>query len=190
MSRRYPQNLPTLWLVTDERVPDEALLASAARLPKGRAGILFRHYRTAPADRRALFDLMRSIARRRRLMLLLAGPAQEARAWGADGWHGRAQGRAGGRLLHSMAVHDAAELQAAVRARADLVFLSPLFATRSHPGAASLGRVRFAALAHRAPMPVIALGGVRGVHLRMVRGLGASGWAAIDGLTGRGGFKA
>ena len=81
-----------------------------------------------------------------------------------------------------MAVHSARELLAAETAGADLIFLSPLFATRSHLGGRVLGRVGFAALAHRAAVPVIALGGVRAEHRRMLAGLGASGWAAIDGL--------
>ena len=72
---------------------------------------------------------------------------------------------------------------AAQRAGADLLFLSPLFPTRSHPDARSLGRVRFAALAHATPLPVIALGGVTARHRRSLAALGAAGWAAIDGLT-------
>jgi len=34
-------------------------------------------------------------------------------------------------------------------------------------------------------MPVIALGGVRPRHARLIRRLGAAGYAAIDGLTAR-----
>jgi thiamine-phosphate pyrophosphorylase len=64
-----------------------------------------------------------------------------------------------------------------------MVFLSPLFPTRSHPGAGALGRIGFAALARQAKAPVIALGGVRAKHRHMLRGIGAAGWAAIDGLT-------
>lgn len=181
--RRHRKNIPSLWLVTDERVAPDALLASAARLPRGEAGILFRHYRTPPSERRTLFRQMRSIARRRRLALLLAGPARHAAAWGADGWHGQGAGGHARQLLRSMAVHDVRELEAAERAGADLVFLSPLFATRSHPGGRALGRARFAALAHDAKMPVMALGGIQWRHRSMLSGLGASGWAAIDGLT-------
>ncbi|HEX7875340.1 MAG TPA: thiamine phosphate synthase [Sphingobium sp.] len=185
MTGRYAKNPPSIWLMTDERVAPEALLASVARLPVGKAGIVFRHYRSAPSERRALFDRVAAVARRRRLVLLLAGSARQAAAWKADGWHGgnpRPAG-AGRRLLHSRAVHDARELKAAERAGADLIFLSPLFPTRSHPGARALGRVRFAALANRASMPVMALGGVRAEHGRILGGIGASGWAAIDGLT-------
>lgn len=183
MTGRYAKNLPSMWLVTDERVPAATLVESAGRLPRGRGGILFRHHASGVAERRALFDRIAAIARRRRLVLLLAGPAKQASAWGADGWHGRSVGGAARPLLHSMAVHDARELKQAQRRGADLIFLSPLFPTRSHPGGRVLGRTRFAGLALRAGMPVMALGGVQAKHRTMLPGLGASGWAAIDGLT-------
>lgn len=174
--------MPRLWLMTDERIGEAALLAAAARLPRGAGGIVFRHYQTDAAARRALFEALRAIARRRRLVLLLAGDARTAAGWRADGWHGR-----GGRgtvrpMLHSAPAHDAREMIAAQRGAADILFLSPLFATRSHPGAANLGRVRFAALARRASAPVMALGGVTRAHRHGLRGMGADGWGAIDGL--------
>jgi thiamine-phosphate pyrophosphorylase len=63
--------------------------------------------------------------------------------------------------------------------RADAVVLSPVFATRSHPGATPLGPLRFRLLARRAGLPVIALGGM---DARRARRIGATRWAAIDGL--------
>ena len=177
--KKRPCPLPALWLMTDERVDVASLLAAAGRLPRGRAGIVFRHYRTAPAARRALFDALRVIARRR-LVLLLAGDARLAAAWRADGVHGDA-GRVSRALIRSLAVHDR---QQAVAARgADLCFVSPLFPTRSHVGAGPLGCVRFAALARQVSAPVMALGGVKAEHRHMLAGIGADGWAAIDGLT-------
>jgi thiamine-phosphate pyrophosphorylase len=84
-------------------------------------------------------------------------------------------------MIRSRAVHDR---QQAVAARnADLCFVSPLFPTRSHPGVGALGRVRFAAMARQVDVPVMALGGVKVAHRRMLAGVGADGWAAIDGLT-------
>jgi thiamine-phosphate pyrophosphorylase len=58
--------------------------------------------------------------------------------------------------------------------------LSPVFATRSHPGAESLGQVRFRLLARFASVPVIALGGMT---RRRAAALEALRWAAIDGLS-------
>jgi thiamine-phosphate pyrophosphorylase len=63
MRARYAKNLPSIWLMTDERVAAEALLKAAARLPRGGGGVVFRHYRTGKAERRALFDRLAAIAR-------------------------------------------------------------------------------------------------------------------------------
>ena len=186
MTRRHRKNLPFSWLMTDERVGGDALLEAVGRLPRGQAGIIFRHHRTPRAERRMLFDQLARIARRRRLMILVAGPERLAIAWKADGWHGPTWGRGNRALIHSMAAHDARELAAAQRCGADLIFLSPLFATRSHPGAQALGRARFGALARLSSVPVMALGGVNAGHRRMLKTLGASGWGAIDGWVRRG----
>src|SRR3546814_6684415 len=89
MRRRHPA-LPRLWLMTDERMGDDLLLA-IGRLPKGKAGVVLRNYSLAAADRRALFDAARKIARRNRLVLLLGGPERLERRWKADGWQGRTE---------------------------------------------------------------------------------------------------
>jgi thiamine-phosphate pyrophosphorylase len=168
--------MPRLWLMTDER-QGEALWKALDRLPAG-AGIVFRHYALPPDDRRASFDRVGVIARRRGLVLLLAGTPQLADAWGADGSHGR--GPAHGDGLRSAPVHDLAEIRAAERDGADLIFLSPVFATRSHPGAPPLGPLRFGWLARQTDLPVIALGGMNGLRGRRLERRGAYGWAGID----------
>jgi thiamine-phosphate pyrophosphorylase len=185
MIRRHRKTPPMLWLMTDERIADALLLASVARLPRGQAGIVFRHYHTEKGQRRALFAQVAAIARRRRLRLLLAGSPRQAAAWRADGWHGRDHEPSSRPLLHSIPAHNLKEVVAASRGRASLLFLSPLFPTRSHPGGRALGRVRFALLARQTTLPVIALGGVRSHHRRLLKEIGASGWAAIDGVTAR-----
>lgn len=184
MSRRQPSPQrppPRLWLMTDERVADAALLGAAARLPRG-SGIVFRHYSLSAPARRALFEKVRAIARRRGVVLLLAGPERQAVAWRADGFHGRA-GRRHRHLLRSVSAHGMAEIRRAERAGAHLLFLSPLFPTRSHPGGRTLGRVRFGLLARQAHVPVIALGGMTAARAEPLRGLRAHGWAAIDALS-------
>lgn len=174
----YP---PRLWLMTDERM-GEALLSAIDRLPIGKAGIVFRHYSLAPNKRRALFDKVKQRAQKRRLILLLAGSEAMAHAWRADGWHGPSAARLpqGRRLLHSMAVHNPAELQRAKRANADLIFVSPVFSTRSHIGEKTLGRFGFARLARPHNIPAIALGGMSAYRAYSLKGLGAYGYAAID----------
>ena len=163
MSRRQP--LPRLWLMTDER-QGERLWEALERLPRG-SGVVFRHHGLAPAERRKLFDRVRKVARRRRLLLLAAGGLH------ADGVHG---GRGGG--FRSASVHNLRELRTAERSGAALVFLSPAFPTRSHPGARALGPVRFGLISAQAKVPVIALGGVDARKARRLPHI--YGWAGID----------
>jgi thiamine-phosphate pyrophosphorylase len=71
-----------------------------------------------------------------------------------------------------------AEIRAAEAGGAALVFLSPVFATRSHPEAQPLGPDGFDALARQTRLPVIALGGMDEAR---AEGLAeAYGWAGID----------
>ena len=172
---RPRQPLPRLWLMTDERL-GEGLLPALERLPPG-SGIVFRHYTLEPEARRDLFERVRTAAHARGLLLLLAGAAEQARDWGADGSHGPGPGD--GRL-RSAPVHDYRELRAAERAKADLVFLSPVYPTRSHEKAIALGLAKFAWLARRTALPVIALGGMNAARGRRLASFGAYGWAGID----------
>ena len=177
MAKRYP--VPRLLLISDMR-NDATLARALARLPRG-SGLVFRHYHLAPAARRARFGAMRRLCRLHGHVAFLSGPATEARAWRADGAYAapaRLGRRTGG--LRLATAHGPAELRQAVRAGADAVLLSPVFATRSHPGARALGPVRFHALAALSGVPVIALGGM---DRQRARGLRTHGWAAIDGLS-------
>jgi thiamine-phosphate pyrophosphorylase len=158
-------------MMTDERQGD-TLFRTIGRLPAG-AGIVFRHYRLPEVARRDLFEQVRAAAPG---LILLAGPAEQAHAWGADGSHGHGPSHG----LRSAPVHDQAQIRAAERSGADLLFLSPAFATNSHPGARTLGLARFAWLARRTPLPVIALGGMNPARGRRLASFGAYGWAAID----------
>jgi thiamine-phosphate pyrophosphorylase len=160
--------------MTDERQGD-LLWSALQRLPRG-AGIVFRHKSLAPAERRRLFERVRRICRHKRILLVLAGDARIARAWKADGHHGRDARRNAG--FRSCPVHTPRELRGAERSGADLLFLSPVFPTRSHPDAPTLGRIGFAALARQANRPVVALGGMDARKARTLPG--AYGWAAID----------
>jgi thiamine-phosphate pyrophosphorylase len=157
--------------MTDERC-GERLFAALERLPI-EGGIVFRHYGVPEGQRRRLFDRVR-VAHPG--LLILAGSAEQARLWGADGSHGRGPGEG----LRSAPVHSYAEIRAAERAGASLLFLSPVFATRSHSAARPLGLARFAWLSRRTRLPVIALGGMDAARGKRLASFGAYGWAGID----------
>ena len=174
MTPRHPE-LPRLWLLTDEKQGD-GLWRALARLPAG-SGVVFRHKATGAAERRRLFARVRRIARRRGLVLLFAGDDREARRRGADGAHHRS---AHAPRYGTAPAHHLREIRAAERSGAGAIFLSPVHATSSHPGAAALGRMRFAALLRATRLPVIALGGMNRLRGKAAMRLGAHGWAAID----------
>jgi thiamine-phosphate pyrophosphorylase len=77
-------------------------------------------------------------------------------------------------------VHSARELRRALLRSPELLFLSPLFATRSHPDWQPLGHMRAAALVRMGKRPVLALGGMNARRYRQVKPLGFSGWGGID----------
>lgn len=172
MHRCHP--VPRVVLLSDARA-DHRLEFAISRLPRGSA-LVFRHYHLPPAARRARFEALRRLCRCHGVLILTAG---EARGWRAEGRYGapRDLGRTAG--LRLATAHSLAEIGAAVRARASGILLSPVYPTRSHPGAPVLGPIRFLLLARRSPLPVIALGGM--TRRRAAR-LPVWGWAAIDGL--------
>lgn len=173
--------LPRIWLFTDER-NDALLEQSVRRLPRG-SGIVFRHYHLPKASRRARFETVRKLVRLQGHMLFLAGSPSLARLWGADGVHGRAVRRSAlGGLLHSVPVHDAKEIHQANRGGADIYFLSPIFATRSHPGQRPLNCLQTRRLAALCNGAVIYLGGMNRYRYRARKYHLTHGWAAIDAL--------
>lgn len=171
MRRRHP--VPRLWLMTDERM-GAGLWRAVRRLPRG-SGIVFRHHATPPAERRKLFSRLLRVARARGLVLVRAG---EVPFRGEMGVHKGALGGLRRGSLVTWPVHDRREARAAQRAGADVAFVSPVFATRSHPGAAVLGVRAADRLAAGLPMTRIALGGMDSRRFRRLRAF--TGWAAID----------
>lgn len=173
------QPLPKLWLISDER-NDSVVNEALDRLPE-HSGLVFRHYHLFGDQRRARFEALARQCRARNHLAILAGDCATAREWGADGAYGHpdALGRCED-VLRFATVHDAAEIERADRAEVDAMFLSPVFATRSHPGAEGLGKERFLTLAARAKAPVIALGGMTAERAAE---LGWPRWGAIDGLS-------
>lgn len=153
MRPRHP-DLPAAWMITDERLgPD--MLMQIRRLPVG-TGVLVRHHGLPPPERRALLRKIRTVARARGLSVVDEAEGRVAR------------------------VHSARELRRALVARPDLLFLSPLFRTRSHPDWLPLGRMRAATLARLAKRPVLALGGMDRRRYARIRVLGFAGWGGID----------
>lgn len=154
-------------------------------MPRG-AGLVYRHF--GADDRQEIaYSLRRACWRRGAKLLIGADPAL-ARAVGADGVHwperlvaGR-MGRQRQFRIETAAAHGVGGLLKAEAAGMDAVVLSPVFASDSPSAGAAFGLWRGSALARRAKLPVLALGGVDSDKSRALRVSGFAGFALVTGF--------
>ncbi len=176
------RGLPAVVLMTDD-MREVDWLAAVAALPRA-SGVIVRHRDAAARER--LARQLRPLCRARRVALLIADDPALAQRVGADGVHlpERQADRVPGvkalnrRWLVTCAVHSAAAVQRA--AAADAVFVSPVFATASHPERAARGVVRFAALT-TTRIAAYALGGIETKTIRQLRAHRIVGIGLIGG---------
>ena len=175
--KNSPFNL--VFMTDQKRIarPDAVIQA----MPAGSC-VIFRDYehpkRAAEARR------LCRVASRRGLIFLVANDAPLAAEIGAHGTHlpafslKQTSSRPTGLL--SASCHNAEEIKWADEMGVDVILLSPLFKTKSHPGASAMARNvarRLVASTHR---PVLALGGVSVVNAKSLGACGFAGIAAID----------
>ena len=171
---------PREWLMTDERI-GARLWEAIAALPPG-AGIVFRHYHTSDDVRMALAREVAAHCAERGLTLAVARDVELARQVRARLVHNPA-GEPGD-LPGSRSAHSLEEAQAACDEGAALLFVAPVFPTRSHPGRPALGEVEAVRIAQACSVPAIALGGVSRANFEPLRHGGFYGWAGIDAWLG------
>ena len=171
---------PREWLMTDERIGNRIWDAIGA-LPIG-AGVVFRHYATPEDERIALGELVARACRAGGLTLAVAGNVRLATSLGAPLVHNPIGDPAG--LPFSRSAHSAEEARTAANAGASLIFLAPLFPTRSHPDRQPLSRETARQIVAVSPVPVIALGGMNRSRFEKLEPDGYYGWAGIDAWLG------
>lgn len=163
-------------MTDDERLADPVRAARA--LPKGSLVII----RARDAKRRrALADAL-SAKTNGLILLAAADPVLADELHGLHLPEACAREAAHWRALRphwviTVAAHSAHALHMAY---ADAALLSPVFPTRSHPGAPALTPARARLMARHAPLPVLALGGINDRNAALLSGF--SGIAAIGGL--------
>lgn len=187
MTSRHRQ-LPSRFVLTDAaREIDPS--AQVARL-KPTDALIYRHYEWTRRDRLALARALREVCGTNGTPFLVAGDYHLACEVQADGLHlpalmtkrgAKWKERVKPGWIVTASAHSEAEVRHAASAGADAVLLSPVYATGSHPGAQTLGVIRFAKLAASAAMPVYALGGVTSSSVkRLVSIPNLAGWATVS----------
>lgn len=180
--------LPRLLALTDPvRTPDP--VAFARQLPVG-SGLIYRHF--GDPDRADVAYELADIAKARSLTLLISADAQLANHVGADGVHWPVKRALKARIarwrtrfpIMTASAHGLRDLRRLEDIGIDAALLSPVFSTRSHPDARTLGPIRARLLIAATPLPVYALGGIDHQTARRLDRSGFSGIAAIGGLAG------
>ena len=87
-------------------------------------------------------------------------------------------------LILSASCHTELEIKKAIKLKADIILLSPVKETRSHPGVKGIGWNKFIDIAANADVPVYALGGMVEADLKDAKLSGAQGIAAISSFWG------
>lgn len=167
---------PREWLMTDERLGGRLWDAIEA-LPMG-SGIVFRHHASPDDERTALAHRLAGVCRDRGLVLAVAGNVELAASLNAALVH-NPKGEPG-LLPFSRSAHSPEEANAAYSSGASLIFLSPIYGTRSHPGRHPIARDVARQIVASSPVPVIALGGMNRARFAERRADGFYGWAGID----------
>ena len=167
------------FLTDGTRIPDPAPIIAA--LPAG-TGVIYRDYAAvARIDQACRYA---DLCIERDLVFYVAGDPTLAERAGAHGVHLPARDalkapKIEKGLLLSVSCHDANEIQQAEDLGADSLFLSPVFATASHPGGKTLGVENFKALAVESSTPVLALGGITEENAAQLKGPNVAGFGAI-----------
>ena len=161
-------------------------------LPGG-TGVILREY--DDPKRRARAHRIAALCRRYGLVFYVGGDLSLAYETKADGLHapswmaGRLKQKPRGLML-SVACHEARDLETADNLGADSVFLSPVFATNSHPGKDYLDTNEFLELASKSRVPVLALGGVTLKNAQKLKSRAVVGFGAIDAFSPSGALNA
>jgi thiamine-phosphate pyrophosphorylase len=172
-------------MTDDERLPDP--LAAASAMPRG-SMVVVRARETKRRDE--LSRAILKLSRKKGFAVLIASDPEMAARLGADGFHlpetrvvEAPYWRA--RFPNFMTTTSAHSFRAIMQARllpVDAIFLSPIFATDSHPGRTSLSSLRANIIARAVAKPVYALGGIDARSASLLRRDTFSGIAAIGAL--------
>ncbi|WP_025897343.1 thiamine phosphate synthase [Sneathiella glossodoripedis] len=176
--------LPDAFYFTDQNRTHSAI-ETIADLPPN-VGVIFRHYDTK--NRAEIGEKIAHICQKDQRFLSVASDARLACHLKADAlhlpqWQLRQLPLLKHRypnLLISAACHQYLGLKTADRLGADFAFLSPIYPTKSHPGAATLGTIRPTRWLNTLSIPVYALGGIGQKHFNQLAFSGFAGFAGIS----------
>ena len=182
-------NLPNIYGISDEYYKDYSYLFSTVRnyFKSGLRIFQLRLQLGANKISKKNIEELHVEAKRNNSTLILNGIASDVELYAIDGIHLKSK-----ELLKyesrpisedyilGASCHTEAEIEQAEKLCVDYIFISPVFATNSHPNKIPLGWNNFQQLAKQADLPVYALGGMSPDDLKKAKENGAYGVAMIS----------
>lgn len=160
-----------------------------------KSGITLVQLRAKQLSKNSLTELTKKaheLCKRFKASLLINTDVSEFSTLSADGLHlssdrlrSITQRPFGDELLLSASCHTVDDMLHAERIGADMILLSPVKETRSHPGVKGIGWQKFSEMIAHTGLPVYALGGMSADDLATAKLSGAQGVAAISSFWGQ-----
>lgn len=181
--------LPEQYLITPDIETPEFIPTIKKCLDKGIKLIQLRAKNPQTAKYQQTAEQILKLSTAYQAKLLLNADLELVKTLGADGQHLNNQ-----RLhahqhrildpnkLISAACHNQADINQAQKIDADIILISPISPTKSHPQAATLGWQQFFKLSEQANCPSYALGGMLPKQINIAKAHGGQGIAAITGI--------
>ncbi len=151
--------------------------------------MIFREYDLESKKREVLAREILAICRARNHKFLIGKNLQLARKLRADGVHFSDRDHLPlqifnrqnwpRKFIFSFACHNFLSVLKSQRLKADMIFVSPVFTTRSHPNIAPLGLRELSKIICVSKIPIFALGGVDEKNIHSLRKLGIAGFGGI-----------
>jgi len=183
------ESLPEFYMITGKYTDHNDFKNKLTHaLIQGNKVVQFRNKNISDADEYlALAKIAESLCHQFNAILLLATSLEIFNQSNADGLHLSSQvlfeyhsRPVSDQQLLSVSCHNLKEMKQAEKLGADILLLSPVKETSSHPGVPGIGWQEFKAIIQPLNCPVYALGGMQATDLADAKKAGAQGIAAIS----------
>ena len=170
-------DIPYVWFLTDS-IKTKTPLETSRKLPAN-SGILIRSYNIQ--NKEIIIKNIINLKKRKLHTVLVSGRYKSHS--NVDGAHLPSWLNSSffiNKKLISMSAHGARDIRKSINIKADIIFISSVFDTTSHPGGKSIGVIKLGLMAKLFKKPVIALGGINNNNISRLKGLPIIGCAGID----------
>lgn len=180
--------LPKLFFFTDRKQFLD-IFAVIKSMPDDKAAIIIREYDLSRLERMEFARKIIKIAKEKSLLVLIGKDLKMAQNLKADGVHFSDHDcyltkyqkfKTKKNFIFTCSIHSARSLKKAQNSLFDVVFYSPIFATKTHPNQKPAGVFSLAKIALKSKIPLYALGGINLDNLKQLKNCHISGIAGIS----------